>query len=80
MAVLFRFLLFAVLIYLIVRMIRKFFSAPKEDDKNVKTSSNGRKVSKDVGDYVDYEEIEGKEPKAKGEKYRKKDQGSGDFR
>lgn len=80
MVVLFRLLLFAGLIYLIVRMVRQFFAAPEQDNKNVKTSTKGRKVSKDVGDYVDYEELEGDEPKSKNKNYRKKDQGSEDFR
>ncbi len=59
MAILFRFFLIALLIFLIVRMVREFFSGPK-DDGNVKPSSAGRKVSKKAGEYVDYEEVKDK--------------------
>ncbi len=68
MTILIRVLLFALLIYLIIKMIREFLAGPKEEDTNVKSSAKERKVSRDVGEYVDFEEVkEGKGQRAKGE-------------
>ena len=68
MAILFRVLLFALLIYLIVKMIREFLPGPGRKMTNVKSSGKERKVSRDVGEYVDFEEVnEGKGQSAKGE-------------
>ncbi|GEM_PF-1450116 len=68
MVVLFRFLLFAFLIYLIVRMIRGFMSGPRQEDTNMKAGGKERRVSRDVGEYVDFEEVnEAKEQREKGE-------------
>lgn len=58
---LFRIILFGILIILIIRMFNRFTSgsAPK-DRSGVKNDgkSKSRKVSKDVGEYVDYEEVD----------------------
>ena len=70
MAILFRFLLFAILIYLVVRMIREFMAGPKDDD-NLKKGSEGRKVRKDAGEYVDYEEVKRKGKRTKDNGQRK---------
>jgi len=51
-----RILLFSVLFYLIIKLIRDFMSGPSDKSK-VKADSSKRSVSKDVGEYVDYEEI-----------------------
>ena len=52
-----RIILFGLLIYLIIRMIRQFFDGGDNNDKNISNSGGGRKVSDDTGEYVDYEEI-----------------------
>ena len=82
MAVLFRLFLFAILIYLIVRMIREFLSSPKQDDSKMSSSPRERKVSKDVGEYVEFEEINGKEQGAKSKESRAsdKEKNTRDFR
>lgn len=78
MTILFRVLLFALLIYLIIRMIREFLTGPKEEDTNVKSSAKERKVSRDVGEYVDFEEVkEGKGQRTNGEGGTGKEQGAG---
>ena len=55
-----RILLIAILIYLVVRLVNQFLSGPKQDDKsNVNNKkSRDKKVSRDVGEYVDYEELD----------------------
>ena len=60
--ILIRFILVGVAVYLIVRSISGYnkegatsVSKPDMGDKNTTTS---KKVSKEIGDYVDYEEIE----------------------
>lgn len=52
-----RIILFGLLIYLIIRMIRQFFDGGDKNDKNINSQGGGRKVSDDTGEYVDYEEI-----------------------
>lgn len=56
---LFRIILFGTLIILIIRMFNRFTSgsAPK-DRSGVKNDGKSKKVSKDVGEYVDYEEVD----------------------
>lgn len=53
----FRIFLFALLVYLLVRMVRQFFDGGKDDDNDIRNSGGGKKVSDDTGEYVDYEEI-----------------------
>ncbi|MCD4769765.1 MAG: hypothetical protein K8R35_06315 [Bacteroidales bacterium] len=56
-----RIILFGILIYLIIRLIRRFLSTIRTPDDNTsksKTSNSRRKVSKDAGEYVDYEEMD----------------------
>jgi hypothetical protein len=67
MAVLFRVFLIALIIYLVVRMIRQFMEGPSKQDTNVKSPGRERKVSRDVGEYVDFEEVDGEGRRAKGE-------------
>jgi len=67
MAILFRVLLISLLIYLVVKLVRESLSGPGEEDKNVKSTDKSRKVSKDVGEYVDFEEVDGKGQRAKDE-------------
>ena len=55
----FRLFLFILLGWLIIRMIRQFLAGSgrsKEDITN--PGSKGKQVSKDVGEYVDYEELD----------------------
>jgi hypothetical protein len=58
----FRLLLFGILAYLVIRMISQFFSGgsgkKKEPDIKGGKAKNSRKVSKDIGDYIDYEELD----------------------
>jgi hypothetical protein len=59
--ILFRFILYAVVIFLIVRMVtgslgnKGPFDGKPDLDKESKKSS--KKVSKEVGEYVDYEDV-----------------------
>ena len=56
-----RIIIFGILTYLIIRIIMRFLSTLRSpDDKTVKNKSgnNKRKVSKDAGEYVDYEEMD----------------------
>ena len=55
----FRLILFAILIYLLVRLVKQFLSpAGKEKEDKINYSSSARKIRKDVGDYVDFEETD----------------------
>lgn len=63
MTLLIRFVLISIIIYLLIRSFAGFFSPKDEtgrdqydDGKGRKTGSKG--VSKDVGEYVDYEEVD----------------------
>ncbi len=61
----FRLVLYGLIIFLIYRL---FFSSskttkkePKDDDVKMTGAKHKKRVSKDVGEYVDYEEVDGKE-------------------
>jgi hypothetical protein len=58
----FRFILFGLVIYLIVRMIIGVGEVKKETSKtkdSIKTNStNGKKISKGIGEYIDYEDVD----------------------
>ncbi len=54
-----RFLLFAVVFYLLIKLVRDIMRGGKKEEK-VKSSTDKRTVSKDVGEYVDYEEVKDK--------------------
>jgi hypothetical protein len=57
MVLLLRVFLIGLIVYLIVR---SFFIYGKEDndqDQDRKNSKKGKKISKDTGEYVDYEEV-----------------------
>ena len=55
-----RILLFAILFILVIRLVNQFLAGakPKEDPKVKNKTNGGKKVSKDVGEYVDYEEVD----------------------
>ena len=55
-----RLLLFAILFILVIRLINQFIAGakPEKDSKIKNKTSRDKKVSKDVGEYVDYEELD----------------------
>jgi hypothetical protein len=60
MIILLRIFLISLIIYLLVRSFVRYFQGEEEtrevqEDKN---SSNSKKISKEIGEYVDYEEID----------------------
>lgn len=62
----FRILLFALIIFLIVKMFLPTFRTSKQTDNkknDIKMTGEKKKkhISKDVGEYVDYEEMDGNE-------------------
>ena len=54
-----RLILIALLVYLVARLVRQMTVAPDSDGN--RKDSNERRVSRDVGDYVDYEEVDDEE-------------------
>jgi len=59
--ILLRFLLIGLAVYLIVRSFRNFGEGPEQSGKIKEPKdtkkAEGKKISKSVGEYVDYEEI-----------------------
>jgi large-conductance mechanosensitive channel len=64
MILLIRFILITIIIYLLVKSFVRFFNyqEPEEDLRkpNSRTDNKVRGVSKEIGEYVDYEEVDGK--------------------
>ncbi|NMC37473.1 MAG: hypothetical protein GYA41_04030 [Bacteroidales bacterium] len=64
MILLIRFILIAIIIYLLVKSFVRFFNyqEPEENVKrnNSKSEDKGRGVPKGIGEYVDYEEVDSK--------------------
>jgi len=62
MTILIRFVLITIIIYLLIRSFVRFFEGQNEPDqghrseKNDNTKPSG--VSKEIGEYVDYEEVD----------------------
>ena len=57
----FRVILFGILLYLVIKLINQFVSGLRGKDPEVDKNQDkdkGRKVSKDVGEYVDYEDVD----------------------
>jgi len=55
----FRLFLLIVLGYLIIRMIKQFFGGNSGGKENISnTGKTTKRVPKDVGEYVDYEEVD----------------------
>jgi hypothetical protein len=52
-----RIILIGVLIFLVVRMIKQFFNGGGGGGPTINKSSEGKKVSDDTGEYIDYEEV-----------------------
>ena len=57
MALLFRLLLISLLIYLVVKLVRDTIYGSDKGDRDLKSDGSSRKVSRDTGEYVDYEEV-----------------------
>lgn len=62
MAIFIRFVLIIIIIYLLIRPILKFFQGLTEPDQDQrpdrKDNSKSSGVSKEIGEYVDYEEVD----------------------
>ena len=62
MVYLIRIILIGLIIYLIVRMFVRYFTITDdhghESGPDKKNNADGKKVSKDTGEYVDYEELD----------------------
>ena len=60
MVLLIRVILIATIIYLLVRSFVSFFAdeAEKEDRREKERNSKSKGVSKNVGEYVDYEDVD----------------------
>ncbi len=61
MVILIRVILVAIIIYLLVRSFYRYFQPPGDDRKvqepENSNSSGKKKISKEIGEYIDYEEI-----------------------
>jgi len=62
MTILIRFVLVTIIIYLLVRSFVRFFQGPEEPDQgrrpDRKDNPKSSGVSKEIGEYVDYEEVD----------------------
>ena len=62
MTLLIRFILISIIIYLLIRSFARFFeekdASARKREHDRENSEKSKSVSKDVGEYVDYEEIE----------------------
>jgi hypothetical protein len=60
--VLFRYILYGLVVYLIVRMLIGVGEVKKDSGKtkdSIKTNSaSGKKISKKIGEYIDYEDVD----------------------
>jgi seryl-tRNA(Sec) selenium transferase len=59
MVILLRIVLIGIIIYLLVRSFRRYFLGEEEKTKKTEKSNSPskKKISKEVGEYIDYEEI-----------------------
>jgi len=62
MILLIRFVLVSIIIYLLIRSFARYFeeqeSSARDHDNNQKRETKKKGVSKEIGEYVDYEEVE----------------------
>jgi large-conductance mechanosensitive channel len=61
MTILIRFILISLIFYLIIRSFRKFWEVEESEKRRPQQGDSkisGKGVSKDVGEYVDYEEVD----------------------
>jgi len=62
--ILIRYLLVGLIIYLIVRAFIRFGdddTSGRQNKQNIKKGPSSKKVSKAIGEYIDYEEVKDKE-------------------
>lgn len=61
MILLIRFFLISLIVYLLVRSFSRYFNDEEQPRQNQGPAQNniknGKKISKEVGEYVDYEEV-----------------------
>jgi hypothetical protein len=57
--ILIRYLLIGLIIYLLVRLLVRFGEGPDKRQDGFKSNDKraGKKVSKEIGEYIDYEEV-----------------------
>ena len=64
MILLIRFILVSIIIYLLVKSFVRYFNSQETDEKphghNYKSNTRNKGISKEIGEYIDYEEIENK--------------------
>jgi hypothetical protein len=64
MILLIRFILVSIIIYLLLKSFVRYFNDPQPDEKihgdNSKKDARSKGVSKEIGEYVDYEEVDKK--------------------
>ena len=58
MVLLLRVFLIGLIIYLLVRSFFRYRISENDQEQDGKKSKNGKTISKDTGDYVDYEEVD----------------------
>ena len=62
MTYLIRIILIGLIIYLIARMVNRYFEISKdsgdESGQDKKNTSGRKKISKDTGEYIDYEDLD----------------------
>ena len=58
MVFLLRVFLIGLIIYLLVRSFFMYGRSDNDQELDGKKSKNGKKISKDTGEYVDYEEVD----------------------
>ncbi len=62
MTLLIRFVLISIIIFLIIRSVTRYFqemtSSGQKDKSGTKDDPKSKGVSKDVGEFVDYEEVD----------------------
>lgn len=57
MVILLRVFLIGLVVYLLVRSFFVYGREENDTEKNRKNSKSGKRISKDTGDFVDYEEV-----------------------
>lgn len=58
MVLLLRVFLIGLIIYLLVRSFFRYGISDNNQEQDGKKSKNGKKISKDTGEFVDYEEVD----------------------
>ncbi len=53
-----RIILVIILIWLLIRMFSQYLRSGNQSNQNNTDPGNGRKVSKDTGEYIDFEEVD----------------------